>query len=125
MEENGFRWALWSWRQLKIIRKRKGSGPQWGLLYARHGPDTLDALASRCCILTLQMRKQAQKDEGACLGSHSQLVVVGLAIRPRSEDLETCLGFTVDNWEVVRSQDPKFFQQRAGGKGSPASQAVL
>lgn len=125
MEENGFHWALWSWRQWKVIRKGKGSGPQWALLYVRLGPGTLDASASRCCILTLQMRKQDQKDEGACLGSHSQLVVVGLGFRPRSENLETCLGFTVDNCEVVTSQDPKFFQQRAGGKGSPASQAVL
>lgn len=107
--------GLWSRRQLKVIRKGEDSGPQWGLLCARHGPGACNTLApwARCCILTSQMWKQAQKDEGAYLGSHSQPVAVGLGFRPRSEDLETCLEFAVSNWEVVEKAGPQVFPAKS------------
>lgn len=121
MEGNGVRWALWSQRQLKVIKKGEGSGLQWGLLCARHGPGACNTLApwGRCCILTSQMRKKAQKDEGAYLGSHSQPVAVGLGFRKSAWNL------LLANGRWWRRQDLKPFQQRAGGKGSPPSQAVL
>lgn len=45
MEGNGFKWALCSRRQLNVIRRREGSGPQWGLLHTMSGLGTLDALS--------------------------------------------------------------------------------
>lgn len=69
---------------------------------ARRVPGALDALSpwGRCCILALQMRKQAQKNEGSHLGSYSRPVAVGLGLRPRSEDLETYHLPGICSWQL-------------------------
>ena len=115
VEGNGISWALWFRSCLKFIRSREGSGPQWGLRCARPVPGALDAFSpwGRCCVLTLQMRKQAQKNEGSCPGSYSVLVVVGLGFRPRSEDLGSCHRPRICCWQLGGMEE-------AGPQASPA-----
>lgn len=110
MEGNGISWALWSWRCWKFMGRGEGSGPQWSLQCASPGPGALDALApwGRCCILTLQMRKPAQKNKGSHPGSHSRPVEVGLGFRPRSVTWKPtiCLELAFGNWEVMEEAGP-------------------